>query len=205
MDYLLFGKASIIGLTIAAPVGPIGLLCMQRTLHSGIKTGFSCGLGAATADAIYGAIGAFGLTTVTLFFTSFSKPLALFGAVILIWMSIQFMRNESGTKAATLVPSTNILTAFGSTMLLTLANPMTILSFLAVFSALSGGTELNPESAATMVMGVFVGSTIWWLALSVCVSLIRHKINTQTMNHISKIAGALLMAFAIWQIQRALF
>lgn len=205
MDYLLFTKASVIGLSIAAPVGPIGLLCMQRTLLNGAKTGFACGLGAASADAIYGAIGAFGLTTVTQLFTSLSKPLALFGGAFLIWMGIQFLRAKSEAKAAAFVSNSSTLAAFGSTMALTLANPMTILSFIAVFSALSGSMEVSPESATIMVIGIFFGSAIWWLMLSACVSKVRQKIDTVAMNRISKAAGILLMAFGGWQVQSTLF
>lgn len=205
MDYLLFIKSSIIGLSIAAPVGPIGLLCMQRTLLSGAKTGFACGLGAATADAIYGAIGAFGLTAVTQLFTSIAKPLVLFGGIFLIWMGIQVLKAASDAKAAVVASNTSTLAAFGSTMALTLANPMTILSFIAVFSALSGSMELSPESATTMVVGVFIGSAIWWFMLSVGVSLVRHKMNKLAMNRISKAAGFLLIAFGGWQIHSTFF
>lgn len=205
MDYLLFGKASIIGLSIAAPVGPIGLLCMQRTLASGVKTGFACGLGAATADAICGAIGAFGLTAITQLFTSISKPLALFGGVFLVWMGIQLIRTRSEVKAAVPASSVSSMKAFGTTMLLTLASPMTILSFVAVFSALSGSMELSPRSATTMVMGVFVGSAFWWLILAVLVSFVRHKIDSIAMHRIAQAAGALLLAFGGWQIQSTLF
>ncbi|WP_261844820.1 LysE family translocator [Aliamphritea ceti] len=200
MDYVLLTKASVIGLSIAAPVGPIGLLCMQRTLISGAKTGLACGLGAATADAIYGAIGAFGLTAVTQIFTTAATPLALFGGLFLIWMGYQLLRTSANTKAASLQVGTSNIQAFISTMALTLANPMTILSFIAVFSALSGSMMLNTQSAMTMVTGVFLGSAIWWLMLSTSVSIIRHKIHASTIELISKAAGVLLLGFGGWQI-----
>lgn len=207
MDYILFGKASVIGLSIAAPVGPIGLLCMQRTLLGGTKAGLSCGLGAATADAIYGAIGAFGLTAATQLFTSLTTPLALFGGLFLIWMGFQLLRVSTASKAASINggEGASSIKAFGSTMLLTLANPMTILSFVAVFSALNGSMALSTGSATTMVVGVFAGSAAWWLMLSVVVSLIRHKIDPSVMGLINKAAGGLLLLFGAWQLQSILF
>lgn len=201
MDYLLFFKAAVIGLSIAAPVGPIGLLCMQRTLKDGVKAGFTCGLGAATADGIYGVIGALGLTTITHLFTSFLTPLSIFGAIFLIWIGVKLLKEKPLDKGEHVVTAHSYLKSFLSTLLLTLANPLTILSFIAVFSALSTHT-LNSTSVTTMVMGVFIGSTLWWLLLSCGVSVVRHKIDNSSMQMINKVAGLLLLLFGCWQLTR---
>ncbi len=204
VDFLLFGKASAVGVLIAAPVGPIGLLCMQRTLTSGLKVGLMSGLGAASADAVYGAVGAFGLTAVIQLFTAISGPLAIFGALFLAWMGVRLLKTPAGAQAASATSASGALKAFVSAMLLTLANPMTILSFIAVFAGLSSNIEVTPSAAVTMVSGVFVGSTIWWLMLTGSVALLRHKVGNPALAKISQGAGVLLIGFAGWQIQSVL-
>ncbi len=204
MDFYLLGKASVIGLLIAAPVGPIGLLCMQRTLSGGLKIGFMSGLGAASADAVYGTVGALGLTSVISLFTSLSDPLAIFGAIFLAWMGLGLLRPQKAKQAAVTRPTTGASKAFASTLLLTLANPMTILSFVAVFAGLSGSLSLTPETASMMVVGVFLGSAIWWLILSGTVALVRHKISDSFQVKISKGAGVMLLCLAGWQVQSVL-
>lgn len=204
MDYLLFGKAAMVGLSIAAPVGPIGLLCMQRTLLQGPRAGFVCGLGAATADAIYGAIGAFGLTAITHLFTSLSTPLTLFGGLFLAWLGFQLLRTKPVAGSSDGSTKSSALNAYLSTLALTLTNPMTILSFLAIFAALSDTDVLAPRSASLMVLGVFFGSALWWLLLAASVSLVRHRIGSSTMLWISRSAGVFLLGFAGWQLQSIL-
>ena len=200
MDYLFLTKASIIGLSIAAPVGPVGLLCMQRTLISGPKVGLACGLGAASADALYGAIGAFGLTSVTQIFTSLSAPLALLGGLFLFLLGFQLISTKQKRSKSIAETRSGIFKAFTSTMALTLANPITILSFIAVFSALGGNIALSYESSSIMIFGVFLGSAAWWLILTLGVSIIRHKITPLMMLIVSKVAGVLLMVFGGWQV-----
>ncbi|KJZ13292.1 lysine transporter LysE [Marinomonas sp. S3726] len=205
MDFLLLMKAAVIGLSIAAPVGPIGLLCMQRTLTSGAKVGFASGLGAASADAVYGAIGAFGLAAVTQAFTSLSTPLALFGGLFLIWLGQGLLRAKApDSSASTSKKTAGIFRAFFSTLALTLASPMTILSFVAVFSALGGSISLTSSSAGTMVTGVFLGSATWWLMLAIGVAMVRHKISPEWMLKVSQIAGVLLIIFGGWQLLQLL-
>jgi len=205
VDFLLFGKASVIGLLIAAPVGPIGLLCIQRTLSRGPRIGIASGLGAATADAVYGAIGAAGLTAVIRLFTALSEPLAIFGALFLAWMGLRLLQTSATGRPATASKGAGIFSAFSSTLILTLANPATILSFIAVFAALGGSRELTPAAAMAMVSGVFSGSLLWWLVLTGSITLVRHKIKASSVNMIRKAAGVLLLGFAGLQICTTLF
>lgn len=204
----LFLKAALIGLSIAAPVGPIGLLCIQRTLARGARIGFLSGLGAATADAAYGAIGAFGLATVTGYFVALATPLAVCGALFLGWMGVKLLRGTPASGSAIAGNTGNASNgafagqAFASVFALTFTNPMTILSFIAVFAAIAGPAAPAPGTAAIMVLGIFSGSALWWLTLACGVAAIRHKIGPRLMLAINRIGGSVLLCFAAWQMLR---
>ena len=166
----------IIGFSIAAPVGPIGVLCIRRTLADGRAAGLATGLGAATADAIYGCLAAFGLTALTAALVGGQMWIRLIGGAFLLYLGVRtFLAKPSGSAAE--ARGSGLLSAYASTFLLTLTNPMTILSFVAVFAALGlGTTHPEPLSAAVLVLGVFVGSAVWWLTLSGGVSLFREPL-----------------------------
>lgn len=200
MDFTLFLKAALIGLSIAAPVGPIGLLCIQRTMAHGMRTGFVSGLGAACADAAYGAIGALGLAAVTDYFVSLSLPLAVAGALFLAWMGGKLITSKPPAASQGVPDQLRALRAFASIFLLTLTNPMTIVSFIAVFASIAGPVALRPGAAAVMIVGVFAGSACWWLILSSGVALLRKKLDDGLVLIINRAGGCLLLGFAIWQI-----
>lgn len=205
MDFPLFLKALVIGLSIAAPVGPIGLLCIQRTLAHGRAIGFLSGLGAALADACYGAIGAFGVSAVVSTMVAARVPLALGGAAFLAWMGVQLLRAPVATQARAAEDAATPVKALLSVFVLTLANPMTILSFVAVFASLgSGHVGSGSVAALTMVLGVFLGSALWWLGLSSIVSMVRHKLGARVLQGINKLSGALLLGFAVFQLSTLL-
>jgi threonine/homoserine/homoserine lactone efflux protein len=199
MDTPLFFKAMLIGFLIAAPVGPIGVLCMQRTLAHGARIGFVSGLGAALADGVYGALGAFGVAAVTRLFVSLATPLGLAGALFLALLGWRSLR-QGGSAATGRDPARpGSARAFASVFALTLSNPMTILSFMAVFSAL-GASAPEAAAPATMVLGVVAGSALWWLCLASTVALLRQRIGAPVMRHINQAAGWLLIGFALWQL-----
>ncbi|WP_454903609.1 LysE family translocator [Variovorax gossypii] len=200
MDSALFLKSLVIGLSIAAPVGPIGLLCIQRTLAHGRLIGFMSGLGAALADAFYGAIGALGVSAVIATMMAARVPLALGGAAFLAWMGVQLLRAPAATKARDAADATTPLKAMLSVFLLTLANPMTILSFIAVFASIATGHVSGAPAAATMVLGVFLGSALWWLGLSSAVSIVRHRLSDRAMQGINRFSGVVLVGFAAYQL-----
>lgn len=204
MDLILFGKALLVGLAVAAPVGPIGLICIQRTLTRGIRAGIASGLGAATADAVYGAVGVFGLALVTQLVNEFAWPMSLAGGIFLAWLGLRFLRAGPQDKTPAPVSARDTLHAFLSTLALTLANPMTILSFIAIFAALSGGTVLNQSSGSLLVVGVFLGSALWWLTMAGGVVLIRHRIDPSVITWINRITGLFLLCFAGWQLRSLL-
>jgi threonine/homoserine/homoserine lactone efflux protein len=204
MDSTLLLKSLVIGLSIAAPVGPIGLLCIQRTLAHGRAIGFASGLGAALADALYGAIGALGVSAVVSSMVAARVPLALGGAAFLAWMGVGLLRTPAVATARAAQDTATPVRAMLSVFLLTLANPMTILSFVAVFASIAAGHAASAGGAATMVLGVFLGSALWWPSLSTAVSSVRHRLGTRTMTVINRLSGAVLLAFAAWQLSTLL-
>lgn len=190
-----FARGAVIGFAIAAPVGPIGLLVIRRTLSDGRALGLLTGLGAATADALYGCVGAFGLTFVSSVLIGYSFWTKLIGGLFLCWLGIGTFRAKPGTEAPS-ASATKAAGAYFSTLLLTLANPVTILSFAAVFAGFGLGTNgADYQAAGVIVVGVFGGSAVWWLLLSGGVSLVRHRLTPRTMKWINRSAGAFLFAF----------
>lgn len=196
LAFLLKGVA--IGLSIAAPVGPIGLLCIRRTLADGPVHGFVSGLGAASADAVYGAIAGFGLAAVADTLLGWETALRLVGGVVLLWLGVATMRAKPAGSAAATRGGRGLLMAYAGTFVLTLANPATILSFLAVFGGLglaAGGGSL--DAAAALVIGVFAGSALWWLGLCVSVGLLRRRMTSRAMTAINVVSGGVLVVFGL--------
>ncbi len=197
METELFIKGFIIGFSIAAPVGPIGILCIQRTLSEGNIQGMVTGLGAATADAIYGFIAAFGLTFISNFLVEQSFWFRLIGGLFLCYLGIKAFLSKPQDPELSLGNRT-ILSAYGTTFFLTLTNPMTILFFAGVFAGLGLVSEsIVYTSAGLMVIGVFLGSGSWWLILSGATSIFRSKINNHKLAWINKISGFVILAFGV--------
>jgi len=197
MDLNFWVRGLIIGFSIAAPVGPIGILCIRRTLAEGRTHGLISGLGAATADMIYGCIAAFGLTFVSEFLISQQTWLRLVGGVFLCLLGIKTFLTKPAEQTVT--PKTNgLINAYASTFFLTITNPMTILAFAAIFTGLGiGNTPGNYASATILVLGVFLGSTLWWLILSGLVSLFRTRLNVHKLRWINRISGLIITAFGL--------
>lgn len=190
-------KGILIGFSIAAPVGPIGVLCIRRTLAEGRAIGFVSGLGAATADAMYGCIAGFGLTLVTRFLIDQQVWLRLFGGAFLCYLGVKTILSRPADQAAT-AKGSGLAGAYGSTFLLTLTNPMTILLFAAVFAGLglasAGGSY---ASAGILVLGVFTGSALWWLLLSGGASLLRGKFDARGLEWVNRISGVVIAGFGV--------
>ena len=191
----LFGRGALIGLAIAAPVGPIGMLVIRRTLAEGRLLGLLTGLGAAAADALYGCVGAFGLTFISGLLMGYAFWTKLIGGAFLVYLGISTFRAKP-REESTGISNVRYAAAFLSTMVLTLANPATILSFMAVFAGLGLGTKSGDYGAAGVVVGgVFLGSAIWWLMLSGSVGLLKHRINPTAMVWINRSSGVFLFGF----------
>jgi threonine/homoserine/homoserine lactone efflux protein len=194
----LFAASLLIGLSIAAPVGPIGLLTIQRSLEHGPRAGLATGLGAAAADAVYGAAGAHGVSWLIGALVAARVPLSLFGGGFLLWMAWGLVRAPTPELAAQAAPARNGWQYFATTFVLTLSNPATIFSFIAVFGTLAGGSAV--AAPGTMVLGVFVGSALWWLFLSSAVGRLRGRFDARWRRRVNRISAAVLAAFALWQL-----
>lgn len=197
MEPSLFIKGFIIGFSIAAPVGPIGILCIQRTLSGGNLQGLVSGLGAATADALYGFIAAFGLTFISNFLVDQSIWFRLIGGLFLCYLGVRAFLKKPQEQTVSVANSTN-LSAYGTTFFLTLTNPMTILFFVGIFAGLGIVSEsIHYASAGLMVIGVFAGSAAWWLLLSGATGLFRSKISEGKLALVNKISGVVILAFGV--------
>ena len=200
MDQLLiFAKGLGVGLAIAAPVGPIGLLCIQRTLRQGALIGLASGLGAACADAVYGGIAGFGLTSVADLLIDLQDELRIVGGIFLLLLGARIILRtgpaEAPPAAAAQAPMAG---AFGSCFVLTLTNPTTILSFVAVFAGLGlVGDAATYGAAVSLVIGVFLGSAAWWLTLSTSVGLLRGRMTAASLRWINWISGAAIAGFGV--------
>ena len=188
-------RGMTVGFSIAAPVGPISVLCIRRTLGKGRCVGFTSGLGAATADAIYGCIAGFGLTFISGFLVDQQLWIRLAGGLFLCYLGARSFFTEPAERAGASQPS-GLAGAYGSTFLLTLTNPMTILSFAAIFAGLGLHQTSHGYLAATvLVFGVFVGSALWWFALSGVASLFRERFDVRELRWVNRISGIVVAAF----------
>lgn len=195
-------RGLIIGVSIAAPVGPIGLLCIQRTVIQGRAFGFVSGLGAATADAVYGSVAGFGIDLVSHFLIHQRIWIHLIGGALLLLLGIRGLFTRSAEQAA---PTKNtvrrIWWSYLSTFLLTITNPVTILSFVAVFAALGVANSSQEYVSATfIVVGVFLGSALWWLFLSGIAGWLRGKLNRAVLLWVSRLSAVVIIGFGIFGI-----
>lgn len=195
MELKLFIKGALIGFAIAAPVGPIGILCIRRTLQYGRLSGLFTGLGAAVADSLYGAIAAFGLTILSNALIRGEFWLRFIGGLFLLYLGMRTFFAPSGKEKEKVSHST-LLSDFFSTFFLTLTNPMTIFSFLAIFAGLGfTSIEGNYILGGWLVFGVFSGSILWWLILSEGIAFFRKHLSNHVMSWINRIAGSIIMLF----------
>jgi len=194
----LFLQSAAIGLSIAAPVGQIGLLAIQRTLQYGSAAGIATGLGAAVADAIYGAVGAFGVTALIAFLVEQRALLAGAGSALLLWMAWRIARQPPARRDGGPGERAPLARLFAGTFVLTLANPTTILSFIAVFGALAGRSAV--ASPWVMVAGVAAGSALWWFILAGAVGRLRTRFDARWQQRVNLASAALLAGFALWQL-----
>ncbi len=189
-------KGLLLGFLIAAPIGPIGVLCIQRTLNKGRFSGFVSGLGAATADAFYGAVAAFGLSIISNFLIEQQLILRLVGGAFLLYFGVKSFYSKTKEFNINMNTNTKLASDYLSTVFLTMTNPMTIISFIAVFTG-TGFLTGSLRSASLLVVGVFLGSALWWLTLSLGVGWIKSKINNFSLNTLNKVSGIVIIIFAL--------
>ena len=192
-------RGFVLGFTIAAAVGPISLLVIRRTVAQGWLYGLVSGLGVATADATYGAVAAFGLSAITDVLVNARWVLGLAGGIFLLWMAWQTIRSTPTEAAAAPTQRRGYAGAYLSILGLTMANPMTILSFGALFAGL-GVTSGATGDAALVVLGVLLGSTTWWVALTTVIGTLRTRVTPAWIHRITLASGVIIGAFAIVSI-----
>ena len=197
---LLFLKGLAFGFLLAATVGPMWVLCFRRTLAQGALAGFVSGMGIAVADGIYGTVAAFGLTAISGFLLQHSFWIGLVGGIFLLYLGIKCLIaapveiQENGQE------KTRLTKAFLSTLGLTLANPPTILAFVAIFVGLGLTSNANYWAASFVVLGVFLGSASWWVILAASAGWLRNRIGPTLFRAINIVSGITILAFAIWQL-----
>lgn len=198
--FSLFIEGLLIGFAIAAPVGPIGVLCINRTLRGGLIVGLLSGLGAAVADAVYGCIAGFGLVSLSKFLLSQQTLIRLVGGAFLIYLGIKtFLASPSST--AKVHRANTLWQDFSSTFFLTITNPATILSFIAIYASVGiVDAKANYQDALMIVFGVFLGSLLWWGILCSSINLIHHKLNNTALVWINRLSGLILFFFGILAI-----
>ena len=195
MLLVFFLKGIVIGAVIAVPVGPVGILCLRRTIFEGGLAGLVSGLGAATADALFGVVAAFGLTFVSNWLIGWEDWLRAAGGVYLLYSGGSALLSKPQDKIAEQSDPESLFRDFASAFALTITNPLTILVFLAIFTALGlGGTQATLVRAAILVLGVWIGSFLWWLALSLGIGTFRRSIEPRHLAWISRVSGIILFA-----------
>lgn len=197
MDPVLFGRGFALGFVIAAGVGPISLLVIRRTLQAGRVVGLASGLGVATADATYGGLAAFGLTALTDLLVGAGRVLGLVGGLFLVWLAWRTLRSSPPPTAATVAERrSGLRTAYLSILGLTLTNPLTILSFVALFAGLRI-PDRAPIDASLLTLGVFAGSAGWWLVLTTAVALLRARLTPRVLGGVTTASGLLIGLFGL--------
>jgi threonine/homoserine/homoserine lactone efflux protein len=199
MDLELFVRALVVGYVVAAPVGPVNLVCIHRTLHIGRMNGFMAGVGGAVADGLFAVIAAFGLTAISDWMLSHDGWMRLFGGIFLIALGIKTCFSEPRDRTLK-ADEGDIPHAMAGTFLLTVTNPITILGFATVFASTGLTGDGSFSTAAVTVAGVFGGSVAWWLTLALLVGLLRGKLETRGLRLINQISGAAIICFGLWAL-----
>lgn len=197
MLFIMFFKGLLIGIIIALPFGPIGVMCMQHSVIRGMTYGLVAGLGAALADAMFGALAGFGVSMSSEFLEANQILLQIIGAVFLCFLGVKsyFSLPKS---VAEVEDSESFQKIFAGTFILTLTNPFTLLCFAGIYTGL--GICLSGEGVlATLVLsaGVFVGSAFWWILISFGMSLLKHKVDLKWVGNINRISGIVLICFGL--------
>jgi threonine/homoserine/homoserine lactone efflux protein len=191
-------RGAAIGFLVAAAIGPIAMLCIRTTLERGRIAGIAAGMGVAVADTIYAAIGAYGISVVGAALTSGGSWLKLVGGLVLIAFGIYLARKQPVSATEEKEVPKSIVADFGMTLALTLTNPMTILSFAGLFAGVSGLRGFPLTEIPALLLGVFAGSAVWWVALAFVIGLIRHRISPTTMLWINRGSAAAIIGFGLY-------
>ncbi len=194
----------VLGIAIAAPVGPIGLLCIRRTLEHNQAVGFATGMGAAVADTFFGAIAAFGFSAALVFLAGHEMAFRLIGGTFLLIVAARTYYSKPPEITDEPPNAKTCLGGFITGLTLTLTNPVTILAFIGLFAGAGLTGNLDFNAALILILGVFLGSAAWWLTLSSGIALVRHRISVERLALINHITAIALGLFGIWAVCSAL-
>ena len=197
LEFLL--KGVVAGFIIAVPIGPVAVLCFRRVLSGPARVGLATVLGAATADAIYGLLAAFGVSAVTHELAAHRESVRIVGGVLIGILGVAMFRARPEDDGRTPSSAANVAGAYLSTMLLMLANPSIIVSLVAVFAALGLGEGPPRLDAAWIGVGVLVGSTAWWLVYRLIAAGVGGRVSGTTLRTIDRVAGGIICSFGLWQ------
>jgi len=192
-------EAWLIGIAIAAPVGPIGMLCIRKTLEIGLIGAIAVGLGAALADSAYGLVAALGLTAVSHFLLAKALYIKLVGGVFLLYLAYKELSVKPDTSVVKAVKNKNMGRLAAEVFFLTLTNPATILSFIGIFASIGGGATSTTEMFL-LVLGIFLGSMTWWLFLGTLIVNIKHKLPESWIHRIRYLSAVILGGFGVWAV-----
>jgi threonine/homoserine/homoserine lactone efflux protein len=196
LDALITG--ALVGFSIAVPVGPVGLLCIRRSLSDGRLAGFVTGMGAAAADTLYGLAAAFSLTALTNFLVDHRTSFQLFGGLFMLGLGVATLRSRPVASTADR-PAHHAGIAFVSAFAITATNPMTVFAFIGIFAGLNHPAA-DTLTSMRLVLGVFLGSAAWWLILSNGAAHFSRKLRSGGFRALNLIAGTGIVLIALWQL-----
>ncbi len=196
MPVTLFIRGFLIGLSVAAAIGPMAILCIRRTLAQGHLAGLATGLGVASADGCYGAVAGFGLVLISQFVVAQHVWPRLIGGIFLCYLGLKTLLAAPATRAVS-ASGGDLVRSYLSALGLTLTNPMTILSFAAIFAGLGVGTGGGYGGAGLLVLGVFIGSALWWVVLAGAVTALRGRITPRVLRWVNRASGTIILAFGL--------
>lgn len=202
MDLLIaFFKAWMIGFAIAAPVGPIGVLCIKKTLELGFYGTMAVGLGAASADALYGLIAATGLTALSGFLLTNTGGIKILGGILLLCIAYKEEHHKINTIIVhQLAKHTDFCKLYSEVVFLTLTNPLTIISYIGVFVSIGGASKCSICHILAIVGGIFSGALMWWIILGSMIISVRGKIPDTWLKNIRYLSAAIIGGFGIWTL-----
>ena len=194
----LFFEGTIIGISVAAPLGPVGIICINRTLTGGFLNGFVSGLGAATADLLYGILVVLGISGLTTFLLEIQVPIRITGILFIVFLGVRNIINLWPKKDTT-VKNTVGITSYTTTFFITLTNPLTIVFFIGIMAGAGLVKEsMNYFPALALVAGIFAGSLLWWICLAGATNILRARIREKSVVLINRMSGVVLILFAVY-------
>ncbi|WP_109832856.1 LysE family translocator [Reichenbachiella versicolor] len=197
----LFFKGFILGFSVAAPIGPVGVLCINRTLNKGYDHGIATGMGAALVDLTYGLISAFGFAMVSSVLLEYEMGLKLFGACILLWLAIQTLNKKGVEVSKPVIGNKTLLMDGVSIYVMTITNPTPLLIYFSLFAGMGLSMEgTDYLTIGQFVFAVFLGSLIWWVILTTISYSFKNRLNDRVLRIVDVVSGSLLLGFGLWMV-----